>query len=68
MLPNGITPVLVSASFGVATAILLESTLSFLGLGLVDEPSWGQLLNQAPARAARVHLVAGHVPRAWPSS
>jgi len=47
MLPNGITPVLISASFGVASAILYESTLSFLGLGLVDEPSWGQLLNQA---------------------
>lgn len=49
MLPNGITPVLISSSFGVANAILLESTLSFLGLGLVDEPSWGQLLNQARA-------------------
>jgi len=47
MLPNGIAPVLVSASFGVASAILFESTLSFLGLGLVEEPSWGQLLNQA---------------------
>jgi len=47
MLPNGIAPVLISASFGVASAILYESTLSFLGLGLVDEPSWGQMLNQA---------------------
>ncbi len=46
MLPNGITPVLVSASFGVAGAILSESTLSFLGLGLVEEPSWGQMLNE----------------------
>ena len=47
MLPNGIAPVLVSASFGVASAILSESVLSFLGLGLVDEPSWGDLLSQA---------------------
>ncbi len=47
MLPNGVTPVLVNASFGVASAILAESTLSFLGLGLVEEPSWGQLLNQS---------------------
>ncbi|MEM8737096.1 MAG: ABC transporter permease [Planctomycetota bacterium] len=47
MLPNGIAPVLVSASFGVASAILLEAFLSFLGLGLVDEPSWGQMLSQA---------------------
>lgn len=49
MLPNGISPVLVNVSFGVASAILLESVLSFLGLGLVDEPSWGELLNQARA-------------------
>lgn len=47
MLPNGITPVIISASFGVASAILAESTLSFLGIGLVEEASWGNLLNQA---------------------
>jgi peptide/nickel transport system permease protein len=47
MLPNGLTPVIVSASFGVASAILAESTLSFLGIGLVGEASWGNLLNQA---------------------
>jgi peptide/nickel transport system permease protein len=48
MLPNGVSPVLVNASFGVAWAILYESTLSFLGLGLgPDDPSWGQLLEQA---------------------
>jgi peptide/nickel transport system permease protein len=48
MLPNGVAPVLVNASFGIAGAILLESTLSFLGLGLgPEDPSWGQLLNQA---------------------
>jgi peptide/nickel transport system permease protein len=47
MLPNGVAPVLVSASFGVASAILAESTLSFLGIGLVEEGSWGKLLNQA---------------------
>lgn len=51
MLPNGIAPVLVSASFGVASAILYEATLSFLGLGLVDQPSWGQLLNQVTGSA-----------------
>lgn len=47
MLPNGMTPVLISASFGVASAILAESTLSFLGLGLIDQASWGQMLDQA---------------------
>lgn len=47
ILPNAAAPVLVAASFGVASAILAEATLSFLGLGLVDDPSWGQMLNQA---------------------
>ncbi len=47
MLPNGVAPLLVTASFGVASAILAETTLSFLGVGLVDDPSWGQILNQA---------------------
>ncbi len=47
MLPNGMAPLLVAASFGVASAILAEATLSFLGLGVVDDPSWGQMLNQA---------------------
>jgi len=47
MLPNAMAPLLVSASFGIASAILIEATLSYLGLGLTDEPSWGQLLNQA---------------------
>lgn len=47
MLPNGVAPLLVAASFGVASAILAEATLSFLGLGLVGEPSWGQMLDQA---------------------
>jgi peptide/nickel transport system permease protein len=48
MLPNGVAPVLVNASFGIAWAILYESVLSFLGLGLgPDDPSWGQLLEQS---------------------
>lgn len=47
LLPNGVSPILVSASFGVASAILVEATLSFLGLGLIEDPSWGQMLNQA---------------------
>jgi peptide/nickel transport system permease protein len=52
MLPNGIAPVLVAASFGVASAILYEAILSFLGLGLVDNPSWGQMLYQAVQSAS----------------
>ena len=49
MLANGLTPILVSTTFGVASAILYESILSFLGLGLIDEASWGALLQQARA-------------------
>ena len=44
MLPSGVTPVLVDASFSIAAAILAEATLSFLGLGPIDQPSWGKLL------------------------
>ena len=44
---TSMAPILVNVSFGVASAILAESRLSFLGLGLVDEPSWGDLLNQS---------------------
>ncbi|OQW71564.1 MAG: ABC transporter permease [Proteobacteria bacterium ST_bin11] len=47
MLPNGVAPLLVAVSFGVAGAILSEATLSFLGLGVVDAPSWGAMLDQA---------------------
>lgn len=45
ILPNALAPVLVAATFGVASAILVESTMSFLGLGDITVPSWGQILN-----------------------
>lgn len=45
MLPNALGPVLVSATFGVASAILTESSLAFLGLGDLSLPSWGETLN-----------------------
>jgi len=47
MLPNGIAPVLVTASFGIAQAVLAESILSFLGIGLTGMTSWGKLLSEA---------------------
>ena len=48
LLPNALAPVLVTAAFGVAGAILTESSLSFLGFGVQPpEPSWGELLNQS---------------------
>lgn len=50
LLPNALAPVLVSASFGVASAILTESSLSFLGFGVPPQtPSWGAILSQAQA-------------------
>jgi len=46
LLPNTLQPVLIQATIGMAGAILSESTLSFLGLGvLAPAPSWGAMLN-----------------------
>ena len=48
ILPNVISPIVVSATLGIANAIITESALSFLGLGFPpDFPTWGRLLNDA---------------------
>ncbi len=48
MLPNILGPITIVATFGVATAVLLESSLSFLGLGVrPPEASWGNLITEA---------------------
>jgi peptide/nickel transport system permease protein len=48
ILPNALGPVIVAGSLDVAAAILLESTLSFLGLGFPpDIPTWGRILADA---------------------
>jgi peptide/nickel transport system permease protein len=48
LLPNAIAPAIVSSTFGVATAILTESALSFLGLGVpLPTPSWGNIVSGA---------------------
>ncbi|MDH2405285.1 ABC transporter permease [Bradyrhizobium sp. SSUT18] len=45
ILPNVLSPIMVSATLGVASAIMTESALSFLGLGFPpDFPTWGRLL------------------------
>ena len=45
ILPNALAPVLVSATLGIAGAILIESSLSFLGLGVQPpDASWGNML------------------------
>ncbi|HLP85226.1 MAG TPA: ABC transporter permease [Phycisphaerales bacterium] len=53
MLPNGVTPVLVDASFAVAAAILFEAALSFLGLGPEEQASWGRLLSDATGKSGQ---------------
>src|SRR5262249_54018065 len=48
VLPNALGPVIVAGSLEVAAAIILESTLSFLGLGFPpDIPTWGRILFDA---------------------
>jgi len=51
MLPNLMSPIMVSATLGIATAIITESALSFLGFGFPpDFPTWGRLLNDSVDR------------------
>ena len=48
ILPNALAPVLVSVTFGIANAILIEAALSFLGFGVQPPtPSWGGMLSRA---------------------
>ena len=45
VLPNALSPITVAATLGIANAIIIESSLSFLGLGFPsDFPTWGRLL------------------------
>lgn len=58
LLPNAMAPVFVVATFGVGSAILLETALSFLGIGVAPPTaSWGELLTEA-------HRTLQH-PGAW---
>ena len=55
ILPNSIIPVIVQATFYMATAILVEASLSFLGIGITPPtPSWGSMLSEA-----RAFLISG---------
>ena len=61
VLPNTFGPILVAATFGTATAILTEASLSFLGLGVQPpQASWGNLLFQAQSIA-----IIQHQPWLW---
>jgi peptide/nickel transport system permease protein len=61
ILPNVMSPIIVSASLGIAIAILTESAVSFLGLGFpLELPTWGRLLNDASDRISlNIWLVGG---------
>lgn len=52
-LPNSLAPVLISVAFGIATAILIEASLSFIGLGAeAGVATWGKLLNMSREQPA----------------
>ena len=54
ILPNVLGPFWVSMAFGISSAIIAESTLSFLGIGVpLDQVTWGSMLNEA-----RIHFKA----------
>jgi len=62
ILPNALTPIFISATFGIAGAILTESALSFLGLGVQPPtPSWGSMLT-----AGKDHILDHPVQIMWP--
>jgi peptide/nickel transport system permease protein len=61
LLPNCVGPITVAATFGIASAILTEASLSFLGLGVPPpEASWGQMLTDAQ----KLSILAG-MPWLW---
>ncbi len=61
LMPNALAPVIVAATFGVASAILMEAGLSFLGLGVQPPtPSWGNMI-----MAAQNIVVISNMPWLW---
>ena len=59
LLPNSLAPIIVAATLGVASAIISESTLSFLGLGIQPPtPSWGNMLRDATSDMERAPWLA----------
>jgi peptide/nickel transport system permease protein len=54
VLPNTLAPLIVLATAGLGTAILVEASLSFLGLGVPEpHPSWGRMLSESAAEYVR---------------
>ena len=63
ILPNALTPVLVNITFGIAGAVTLESSLSYLGVG-VEPPtaSWGTMLDEAGRPGSVFHFYQALIP------
>ena len=57
ILPNALTPLLITATFGIAGAVGSESALSFVGLGDPTVASWGMLLEQGRQNIHYAHLI-----------
>src|SRR5699024_1723132 len=61
--PNILSPLIIQCSLTMAAAILLESGLSFLGLGIIPpDPSWGQMIGEA-----RGYIYSNAMYVIWPS-
>src|SRR5262245_20080614 len=58
ILPNLLSPIIIQSTFGFAGIILVEASLSFLGLGPQHAYSWGALLNQGTAYLWRAKYLA----------
>ena len=59
ILPNSLAPIIVAATLGVGGAIITESTLSFLGLGIQPPtPSWGNMLRDATSEMEKAPWMA----------
>ncbi len=57
MLPNALTPLIISAAFGVAGTVLGESGLAFLGLVEARTPSWGLMLSDGRNNPQYYHII-----------
>ncbi len=59
LLPNAVAPVFVAVAFGIAGAVLTETSLAFLGFGDTSVPSWGEIVSQGRQYLAEglTHLV-----------
>lgn len=65
ILPNALTPIIVSATLGVSSIILLEAALGFLGYSIPPpEPSWGNMLNTFEEYIATDHVYLVFIPSA----